>query len=144
MLKRWAANIGAVLALLLVSILALVILALAANLYQAFIQITLQVSRWANTLWVDLFYVLAGLLWLGFFIFMEHLLFSPSSRAGLLLPRTLYICGLEIITIALLQTGIAAYGPAFLSSLLLPALELPVGGAMVWFSRRKPRASLNS
>ena len=104
-------------------------LAVGANLYQVFLRVTLQVNRWSNTLWVDLYYVIAGLFWLGFFIFMEHLMFSASSRAGLLVPRTLYVCGIEIIVIA-----IAAIGPGCLSersdglNILVVAVELLRGG----------------
>lgn len=144
MLKRWAANIGALLAWLLVCVLALVVLAVGANLYQVFLRVTMNVNRWSNTLWVDLYYVIAGVLWMGFFIFMEHIMFSASSKAGLLLPRTLYVCGIEIIVIAILQLGLDAYGGVGWLEILVVAVELIVGGGMVWFARRKPRASLNS
>ena len=144
MLKRWAANIGAVLAWLLIAVLAMVVLMVGSSLYQVFLRVTLQVSRWSNTLWVDLYFVFSGLLWLGLVIFTEHLLFNPSARAGLLVPRALYICGFEIVLIALIQIGLNAYGTFGWFDILMIALELLVGGLMIWFARRKPRAGIKS
>ena len=144
MLKRWSTNIGSALAWLLVSLLALVLLAVAEGLYQMFLVTTMRVGRYSNTLWLDLFFVLAGLLWLGFVIFMEHVMFSASSHAGLLLSRTLFIVGFELIALALLQFGQNLYGVFSWSDGLIEALELLAGCVLLWFARRKPQAQLSS
>jgi hypothetical protein len=139
MLKRWLGNVWAFLAWALVCGLALIVLIQAASLYQVFIRVTLLVNRWSNTLWLNLYYMTAGLLWLGFVILMEHLLMGSESRAGLLLPRTLFCVGIELLVIGLLQMGLQAYLPLSWFGIGLALLEMLAGGGLIWAARRKPR-----
>ena len=139
MLKRWLNNLWAVLAWGLVDILAFAVLIQAANLYQVVLRVTLLANRWSNTLWLDLYYVTAGLLWLGFVILMEHLLLDPESLDGLLLPRTLFAVGIELLVIGLLQMGLQAYLPFSWLGVGLALVELLAGAGLIWAARRKPR-----
>jgi hypothetical protein len=144
MLKRWLANLGSLLAWLVVCALGLVVIAVAANFFQVFLVMTMKVDRWSIRFWVQLYYILAGLIWLGLVIFVEHLLFSESSRDGLLLPRSAFIIGIELIAIGVFQFLFNLYGTFGWLEALLTLGELVAGAALIWYGRRKPGARLNS
>jgi hypothetical protein len=139
MFKRWMGNLGAVLALIVVGALALMVLLQAATFYQVFLVKALLVDRWSITFWLDVFYMLSGLLWLGFFLVMEHLLLGQEAREGLLLPRALFAVGIELLLIGLLQAGLQAYQTFSWLGIGLTVLEVLVGCGLIWFARRKPR-----
>jgi hypothetical protein len=137
--KRWLGAIRSLLAWLLICGVALVVLAQASSLYQVFLVVTMHVTRYTNSLWLNIFYGLAGMLWLGLSILMEHMLMGPEAQAGLLLPRTLFALGIELLLIGLLQVGWLFYAPFGWVGLGLALLELLAGGVLMWVSRRKPR-----
>jgi hypothetical protein len=136
--KRLLSNVPAFLAWLVVCGLALIIIAIGAPLLQAFLVVTLGVNQYSIRFWTQLYYVILGMLWLGFFILIEHLMFSDSSREGLLLPRTLYVVGVELLIMALLQFVLMAYRVFDGWMLLLTVGGALAGAVLVWVARRKP------
>jgi hypothetical protein len=136
--KRLLSNVRAFVAWLISCGLALIVIAIGAPLLQAFLVITLGVNQYSIRFWTQLYYVVLGMLWLGFFILMEHLMFSDSSREGLLLPRTLYVVGVELLVMAVLQFGLMAYRPFDGWVLFLTVGSALAGAALIWVARRKP------
>ncbi len=137
MLKRWTINIAAVVAWLVVGALALLIIAIGASLFQMFIVVTLRVNHYAIQILIQTYYVVMGLLWLGFFILMDHILIDKAAKEGLLLSRTLYVLGIELLTIGVVQLALITYGTFNLLHVLLMGGELLSGAGLVYFFRRK-------
>jgi|GEM_PF-3215755 len=137
MLKRWLGNLWALLAWLLVCGLALVVIMVGAELFGKFAVVTLGATMWSIRFIVQVFYVIFGLLWLGFFMLMEHLLMGEEARAGLLLPRTLYAVGIELLVIGLMQLATLAYLPLSSVGIVLALIEVLAGAGLIWFARRK-------
>jgi hypothetical protein len=137
-IKRLLSNVRAFLAWLVSCGLALIIIAMGAPLLQAFLVVTVGVSQYSIRFWTQLYYVVFGMFWLGFFILMQHLMFSDSSREGLLLPRTLYVVGLELLVMAALQFVLMAYRTLDGLMLLLTVGSALAGAALIWVARRKP------
>lgn len=148
MLKRLSRNLGAILAWLLVCGLALFIIIVGADFIQAFAINVLKDADWVyfNTTQanstvkasVQFYYVMAGLLWLGFFILMEHMLITTGVPQKLVIRRTLFALGIEALILAVLHLGMFIMQPASLLSLGLAAGEGLLGGFLVFISRRKP------
>jgi hypothetical protein len=88
---------------------ALIILAVGRELYMAFMLATLQINRWSVQLVNIVYYTIAGMVWLGFFIFLDAY-FSQGASKGLLLKRSLRIVGLELLILFLLQLALFGYG----------------------------------
>jgi hypothetical protein len=141
MLKRWSTNVVAVIAWLLVCTVALLIIAVGANLFSLFISMTLQVGRYAPQVLIQTYYVVMGMLWLGFFILMEHLLIDKAAQKGLLLPRTLFVIGIELLIIGLIGLALIFYMHIGLINDLLTAAELVAGAGLIYFFRRKKTKS---
>lgn len=141
MLKRWLGNLGGLLALLLIAGLALLIIVVGAQFLYLFAQNPMGATRWSITLIMDTYYILLGMLWLGLFLLMDHLLLGEAARAGLMLPRALYAAGIEILILGLLHAALLAYRPLEPFSVGLALVELACGSLLIWISRRKaPRA----
>jgi len=136
MFKGWSAKIGASALWFLSGLLSIVILFVGGDLYQLFILVTLNVSRWSNTMWLNLYYYVAGVLWLGLIVFSQSILFNASALAGAWLKRGLFICGLELVGIACLHLGVAVYQPFQAFTLLLIVAEFLAGGWGIWYARR--------
>jgi hypothetical protein len=141
MLKRWSQNIAAVLAWLLVVVLALVVLAVGATLYQLFAVFTLQITRWTSTITIQVYYVTVGLAWLGFFIWMENYLVTTAIGKGLLLKRTLFAIGLELAAIALIQIGTMAYRNIELWQVATTLAEALAAAGLIYLSRRLKKSA---
>jgi hypothetical protein len=137
MLKRWTMSIAAVLAWLLVVALAFLIVMVGFNLFQMLIVVTLRTNHYAIQVLEQTYYVIMGLLWLGLFILMEHVLIDKAAHQGMLLQQTLFVIGIEILIVGLLQFSLAFYTPAVLTQVLLTGTELVLGAGLVYFFRRK-------
>lgn len=137
----WIYRIWAGLVWLVAVALALLILLLGGNFYQLFIFHTLHVDRWANTLWVNIYYFVTGMIWLGSIMFMQSFLFNKVNLSGLLLTRSLFIGGIEIMVIGMLHLGINAYAGFQPLNVLLSCGEVLIAGVMIWFARRKQSAT---
>ncbi len=137
MLKRWSLNIAAVLAWLVVGAVALLIIATGASLFQYFIIMTLRVNHYAIQILVQTYYVVMGLLFLGFFILMDHLLIDKARKEGILLSRTCYVLGIELLAVGLVHLGLISYGPIVALDFFLMSAELLSGAGLVYFFRRK-------
>jgi hypothetical protein len=130
-----------ILAWLVVSALALLIIVVGGVWFELFAVLTMGATMWTIRFFVQSFYVVTGLLWLGFFILMEHLLMGPAAKAGLLLPRALFTIGIELLLLSAIQIGRVGYGNLksdWLSWSLI-VIQALLGVGMIWFSRRKPR-----
>jgi hypothetical protein len=137
MLKRWTISIAAVFAWLVVVAFAFLIMVVGEPLYELFLQFTLKINHYAYQVLAQSYYIVMGLIWLGFFILMEHVLIDKAAHQGMLLQQTLFIVGIEILIVGLLQSCIAFYThPAFLQ-ILLTGMELVVGAGLIYFFRHK-------
>lgn len=136
--KGLLSNVRAFLAWLVSCGLALIVIAMGAPLFQAFMVVTLGADKYSIRFWIQLYYVIFGMLWLGFFILMQHLMFSDSSREGLLLPRTLYVVGFELLVMAVLQFALMPYRVFDGLVLLLSVGSALAGAILIWIARRKP------
>jgi hypothetical protein len=137
MLKRWTMSIAAVFAWLLVVALAFLIVMVGFNLFQMLIVVTLRTNHYAIQVLEQTYYVIMGLLWLGLFILMEHVLIDKAAHQGMLLQQTLFVIGIEILIVGLLQFSLAFYTPAVLTQVLITGTELVLGAGLVYFFRRK-------
>ena len=53
--------------------LALIILAVGIDPFMLFFRVTLQTSHWADQFLRDVYYMVGGLIWLIFFLYVDHL-----------------------------------------------------------------------
>jgi hypothetical protein len=135
--KRWITNIAAVLAWLLVFALALVVIATLATLFQLFIKETIQVNKYSIQILLQTYYVIMGMLGLGFLILMEHLLITSGIRQGLVGVRTLFIVGIELVTLGGITLAMTFYRVPPMLEIALTTAELVVGTGMIVLSRRR-------
>ena len=161
MLKRWSKTIGAVVALLLVSGLALVVMMVGANLIQTFSIIGLKAADWtdqhtvqaaftASTI-MNFYYILCGILFLGFFFLMEYRLVTTGIPQKIVLRRTFFTLGVELLILALMQLAMMTYAPVFPLQVGLTVMEILLGIGLVYLgnlglprSPKTPRSTQGS
>lgn len=151
MLKRWTNTIGALVALLLVCALVLVLIMAGANFIQSFSVTVLQDAEWtsehtvqanftARTI-LNFYYILSGVVFLGFFFLMEHQLITTGIPKKLVLRRTFFTVGIELLILALLQLAMMTYTRALPLQAALAAVELVVSIGLIYLGRRKASLS---
>lgn len=147
MIKRWSQYIGAVAALVLVSGLIAVLLIVGANLIQSFSINALRQAAWSNQRTVqatytartilNAYYVLAGIAFLGLFFLMENQLVTTGVPKKLVLRRTFFALGVELLILALMQLAMMAYVPALPLQIGLAVLEILLGVGLIYLGQRK-------
>lgn len=153
MLKRLLKYIGAVVALLLVSGLILVLMMVGANFIQSFSINVLKDADWTNQHTVqatfaartilNIYYLLSGIVFLGFFFLMEHRLISTGIPQKLVLRRTFFTLGVELSILALLQLAIMTYTPVLPLQVGLTGIEILLSIGFITLGRRKAPISRN-
>jgi hypothetical protein len=108
MIARWYTNVRMWLVWLLAFSLALVILALFHELLVVFIVNTLQWGRYLARFLSMLYYVLAGLVCIAFFIFIYPYL-ERSVKKGRLFQKAMRVVGIQLLLIGLIQLGLMVY-----------------------------------
>lgn len=147
MLKRWANNLGAVVALVLVVALFGVIFMVGGNLLQSVLvlifqdvaieaQKTVQATYTVIT-YMNFYYVICGILFLGFFFLMDYLIVATGVPKKLVLRRTFFTLGIEMLVLALIHLGTILLLSAGQLQIALTAVEILVGIGLILFSRRK-------
>jgi len=147
MLERVAKYVGGVVALLLVSGVALLIGALAANFLQSLSTFLIAQADWVKTNTVqatftvrsimNFYYIIYGILFLGFFLLMEYQLITVGIPKKRVLRRTMFILGIESLILAALQLGTLIYAPARPLQIGLTIVEVLLGVGLISFGRRK-------
>jgi hypothetical protein len=147
MFKRWAKNLGAVGALVVVSILSLIIFAVGANFLQAFLVTVYQGADWTTLrsvqasftvrTFMNFYYVLGGILFLGFFFLMENRLITTGVPKKLVLRRTSFTLGIELLILALIQTGMMFFMTVITLQVVLVVVEVLLGVGLIYIARRK-------
>jgi hypothetical protein len=145
MVARWFTNLRLLAVWLLGFILAMVIILLWHELVMVFVVNTLGCGKYVVPLVHFLYYSLAGLLWMVFFLLhLEHL--NRSARKGMLLVASLVTLGVQLSVIALGQAGLTLYGffPADVFGLMLMAGEGLAGAGMLalaGYLRKRPKSA---
>jgi len=138
MITRWFTNLRVFLVWLLGFILALVIMALGHELVMMFFVNTLNTGRYIVRLVYVVYFTIAGLICVAYYIFIHEIL-SISARKGQLLKNSLLIIGIQLLIICLIHLGLLAYS-YFSSSwfnILVSTIEGLAAVIMLFFARRK-------
>ena len=153
MFKQWSKYFGAVAALVLVGGLALIVMMVGANFLQSFMATALKDSEWMhlNTVQstytvrsiMNFYYVLCGILFLGFFVLMEHRLITTGVPKKLVLRRTAFTLGIELLILALFQLAMMTYLRVVALQVGLAVIEVLLGVGLIYFGRRKMTTSRN-
>jgi hypothetical protein len=130
-------SIAAFFVWLVVCGLGLVILGLGRQLILLLLVSTLHVYQFSVAMWVNLYMVVAGLLWMGLFMLMENRL-SNAIKKNHLLSTSLFSIGLSFLVMVFLQILLTAYGtmPANTLQIGITILEILAGAGMVYASKR--------
>jgi hypothetical protein len=147
MFKRWANNLGALVALLLVVGLFLIIVMVGANFLQPLLvlafkdvafaaQKSVQATYTVRT-YMNFYYIICGILFLGFFFLMDYRLITTGVPRKLVLRRTSFALGVELVVLALIHLGTILILPAAQLQVVLTAVEILVGIGLIFLSRRK-------
>jgi hypothetical protein len=137
MITRWFTSLRIFLVWLLGFVLALVIFALGHELTMMFIVNTLKSGRYIVRLVFIVYFTIAGLLCVAYYIFIHDFL-STSAKKGRLLKNSLLTIGIQVLLICLIHLGLMAYGyfPRHGVSILVATLEGLVAAAMLFFALR--------
>lgn len=140
MKQRFLRSLVSFLALLLISALGLVLFALGGQLILLFMVDTLHINMYSIRFVTQLYYVVAGLVWLLAFMVLQSVL-SQAARKGQLLLYTFYAVGINLIIVAVMQMVLTAYGalPKLPLQSMLTGIELLLGGGLCWAGWRKQR-----
>ena len=147
MLERWSKYIGAWAAWLAVVALSMVILLVGGSFLQSFTVNVLKDEAWTKinsvqasytvTTIMNFYYLITGVLFLGFFILMENKLISTGIQKKLVLRRTSFTLGIELLILAFFQLAMFTYLPSIPLQVGLAVLELLFGVGLIYFARRK-------
>jgi len=142
MIARWFTSFRIFLVWLLGFALALIILALGHELLMMFIVNTLKSGRYSVRLVYVVYFTIAGLLCVAYYIFIHEFL-SISARKGRLLRNSLLILGIQVLLICLIHLGLMAYGYFSSSwfSILVATIEALAAAVMLFFALRKKKLS---
>ena len=138
MIKRWFTSLQIFLIWLLGFALALIILALGHELLMTFIINTLKADRYMVRLMYVIYFMIAGLLCVAYYILIQELL-GLSAKKGRLLKNSLLIIGIQVLLIGLMHLGLLLYGyfPKDLFDITLVIVEGFIGAFMLFFSVQK-------
>ncbi len=152
MLKHWSKNIGAVMALLLVTCLLLVVMMVGAMLVQASSISLLNEAEWTNQHTVqatftastimNIYYLVSGVIFLGFFFLMEYMLVTTGVPKKLVLRRTSLTLGIELLILSLLQLAMLVYKPFSPLEFGFSLVEILLGIWLIYLGRRKAPVSI--
>jgi hypothetical protein len=151
MLKRWLKTIGAVVSLLLVSGLILVLMMAGANLIKSFSINVMKEADWINehivqatftvTTILNFYYLISGIVFLGFFFLMEHRLITTGIPQKIVLRRTFFTVGVELLILALIQLAMMTYTPVLPFQVGLAVIEILLSIGLIYLGRRKASIS---
>ena len=147
MFERWAKNLGAVVALVVVSVLSVIIFIFGANFLQAFLVTIYQGAPWTSMQsvqasftvrsFMNFYYVVGGVVFLGFFFLMENKLITTGVPKKLVLRRTAFALGIELLVLALFQIGMMFLMTVVSLQVVLVAVEVLLGLGLIYIARRK-------
>jgi hypothetical protein len=140
MITRWFTSFRIFLVWLLGFALVLIILALGHELLMMFIVNTLKSGTYIVRLVYVIYFMIAGLLCVAYYIFIHEVL-SISARKGQLLKNSLLIIGIQMLVICLIHLGLLLYGyfPKDSFGIFLVVVEGLVGATMLFFAFRKKK-----
>jgi hypothetical protein len=143
LLKLWN-GVRFVVSWLIAGALALLILAVGRDPFMLFFRVTLGASHWADQFLNNVYFMVGGLLWLIFFLFVDHL-FNTATAAGRLLRPFLRVIGIEIGVLFTLQIIRMFYYPiVFDLSFAVTLASGLLSAAMIYFGYRKQPVVLAS
>ena len=142
MITRWFTNLRVFLVWLLGFALALIIIALGHELFMVFIVNTLKGDHYLVRLMNIVYYMLAGLVCVAYYILVHDIL-STSAKKGRLLKSSLLTIGIQALLIFLIHLGLLAYGYYQIDRIwiLIVMVEGLVGAGMLFFALRKKKLS---
>jgi Na+/H+ antiporter NhaD/arsenite permease-like protein len=107
-----------------------------------FIVNTLKSGTYIVRLVYVIYFMIAGLLCVAYYIFIHEVL-SISARKGQLLKNSLLIIGIQMLVICLIHLGLLLYGyfPKDSFGIFLVVVEGLVGATMLFFAFRKKKLS---
>lgn len=137
MLRTVFKNISVFVGWLVICALALLVLLQGRELYLLIMVNVLGAGKYAIRFWNDVYYILAGIGWLGYFIWVDHSL-NQAAGKGRLVAKVLFMLGVTLLVLALIQVGLMAYRHIGRGALqiALTGGEFLVGALMVFISRR--------
>ena len=138
MIKRWFTSLQIFLVWLLGFALALIILALGHELLMTFIVNTLKAGRYTVRLMYVVYFTIAGLLCVAYYILIQEFL-GLSAKNGRLLKSSLLTIGTEVLLIGLIQLSLLLYGyfPKDLFGISIVIVEGVIGAVMLFFALQK-------
>jgi hypothetical protein len=144
---RWSKTIGAGFALLVVTGLLLVLILSGAKLIQLLSFSGLKEADWADRYSVqaaytastilNVYYILSGIVILGFFFLMENRLITTGVPRKLVLRRTSLTLGIELLILAIIQASVMAFLAPSPVQIGLAGIELLSGIGLVYLGRSK-------
>jgi uncharacterized membrane protein YesL len=142
MIARWFTSLRVFVVWLLGFSLALIIMALGHELMMTFLANTLHTGRYMVRLVYVVYYTIAGLVCVAYYILIHEVL-SISAHKGRLLKTSLLIIGIQVLLIGLIQLGLVLYGYLSMQSLniLIIVIEGLVGAVMLFLALRRKNQS---
>lgn len=142
MITRWFTSFRIFLVWLIGFALMLIILALGHELFMMFIVNTLQSGKYFVRLVYVIYFTIAGLLCVAYYIFIHDFL-NISARKGRLLKNSLLIIGIQVLLIGLIHFGLLLYSYFSMDklSIFTVTIEGLVGAIMLLFALRKKKLS---
>ena len=142
MIARWFTSLRIFLVWLLGFALALIIMALGHELTMSFVVNTLNGGSYIVRLTYVVYYTIAGLLCVAYYILIHEFL-SISARKKRLLKNSLLVIGIQLLLIFLIHLGLLAYDffPKDRFLILLAAAEGLAAAAMLFFALLKHKPS---
>jgi hypothetical protein len=140
MIKRWFTSLQIFLVWLLGFALALIILALGHELLMTFIIYTLKAGRYLVRLVYVVYFTIAGLLCVAYYILIQEFL-GYSSKNGRLLKSSLLTIGTEVLLIGLIQLSLLLYGyfPIDFFGISIVIVEGLIGAVMLFIALQKQK-----
>jgi hypothetical protein len=142
MITRWFTSLRVFIVWLLGFALALIIMALGHELIMTFLANTLKSGRYTVRVVYVVYFMVAGMLCVAYYIFVHEIL-SISARKRQLLKTSLLVIGIQVLLIGWLHLGLLLYGyfPTDRLGTFLVAIEGLAGAAMLFFALRKKNLS---
>jgi hypothetical protein len=136
MIRRWFISLWVFPVWLIAFGLAWIALFLGHELVMVFAAQTMRWGQYIGSLVHVVYYIIAGLFMMGFFILSLDYL-KQSARKTMLLRGSLISLAMPLLIIALLQAGLMLYGyfPADLIGILLMAVEGLAGACMLLLAK---------
>jgi hypothetical protein len=142
MITRWFTSLRVFLVWLLGFALALIILALGHELIMSFLANTLKSGRYFVRLVYVVYFMIAGMLCVAYYIFIHEAL-SIAAKKGRLLKTSLLVIGIQVLLISLIQLGLLLYGYFAIEQMIIltVVIEGLAGATMLFFALGKKKQS---